>query len=150
MEIPGCSSLNLRLLPVGSSADQTATILALDATCDTDVLVPDEAPDDVHPAIVPWQIFVKLLCDLADGGKTGPRDSGEIVVLVVQTNIVRKPVERPVVGECLGDGDVALRVALLRGDALVDVVLCDEVAGEGVKAASEEAGEKEVEDRFEG
>jgi hypothetical protein len=67
------------------------------------------------------------------------------VVLVVQADVVGEPVERAVVGEGLGDGDLVLRVLLLRGDGLVDVVLGDEVAGERVQAAGEEGGEEQVE-----
>lgn len=92
------------------------------------------------------QVLVELAGDLAKGGEPGPRDGGEVVVLVVEADVVGEEVEGPVVGEGLWDGDAVGGVLLLGGDGLVDVVLCDEVAGEGVEGAGEEGGDEEVED----
>ena len=95
---------------------------------------------------MPRQRVVKLGGDALDGRQPGPRHGGEIMMLVVKTDVVGEPVERAVVGEGLGDRDAVIRVARRGGDGLVDVVLCDEVAGERVQAAGEERGEEEVEE----
>lgn len=137
--------LDLRLLPAdGAAADDAAAVLALDAAADADVFVPNEAPDGVGPALVAGQVLVKLPGHVVDGGQAGPGHGGEVVVLVVQADVVREPVEGPVVGKGLGDGDAVVRVALRLGDRLVHVVLGDEVAGQRVEAAGEEGGEQEV------
>lgn len=142
--IPWRLGLHLTLLPVDGAADQAAAFLALDAAVEADVLVPDEPPDGVDPALVAGQRLVELLGRLVDGGQPGPRDGGEVVVLVVQADVVGEPVEGPVVGEGLGHGDHVAGVPLRGGDGFVDVVLGDEVAGHGVEAACEEGGEQEV------
>lgn len=95
------------------------------------------------------QVVVELGGGVAHGVEAGPGHGGEVVVLVVQADVVGEPVQGPVVGEGLGDGDAVLRVLLGRGDGLVDVVLGDEVAGQRVQAAGEEGGEEEVEDGVE-
>jgi hypothetical protein len=137
--------LNFLVRPIRSSSNETSTLLPLDTASHADILVQDELPDNVDPAVVARQILVKLLCHLPHGGQTSPWDGGKVVVLVVQTDVVGEPVQWAVVGEGLRDGDVVLGVALLGSDALVDVVLGDEVACERVQATGEEAGQEEIE-----
>ena len=67
------------------------------------------------------------------------------MVLVVKADVVGQPVKGSVVSKSLGHGDPVGRIALRGRDRLVDVVLGDEVAGEGVQAAGEEGGEEEIE-----
>lgn len=144
----GDSSLNLILLPLRTASTDNATSrLPLDAALHADVLVEDEAPDGIHPALVAGQVAVELVGDAADGVEPGPGHGGEVVVLVVETDVVGEPVERAVVGEGLGDGHAVARVALGGRDGLVDVVLGDEVSRERVQAAGKEGREQEVEDR---
>lgn len=138
--------LNFTLLPADGATDKTAAVLALDAAVHADIVVPDEAPDGVHPALVAGQLVIELAGDAVDLVQAGPGDGGKVVVLVVQADVVGDPVERAVVGKGLGDGDPVGRVTLGRGDGLVDVVLGDEVAGDGVQAAGEEGGEDQVEE----
>lgn len=94
------------------------------------------------------QRVIEVRGDALELGQAGPGHGGEVVVLVVQADVVGEPVEWAVVGEGLRDGDVVLRVLLLRSDGLVDIVFGDEVACKGVEAAGEEGGNEEVEDRF--
>lgn len=137
--------LDFRLLPLGATADQTATLLSLDATAHTDVVVPDESPDSISPALVVRQRLIKLLGNFIQGMKPCPRDSGEIVVLVVISDIVGKEVERTIVGEGLRKRDLVVRIALSGGNGLIYVMLGDEMASQGVQAASQEGGEQQVE-----
>ena len=95
------------------------------------------------------QIGIELVGDLPQLGQARPGDGGEVVVLVVQADVVGEEVERAVVAERLGDGQVVGRVAGLRGHLLVDVVLGDEVAGGRVQGSGEEGREEQVEDRVE-
>jgi hypothetical protein len=141
--------LNLRLLPVGNStaSNETATLLALDTAAHTNVLIKDEAPDGVAPALVTGQRVVEFVSNISHSMETGPGDGGEVVVLVVKTDIVGEPVERSIVGEGLGHGDLVLGIASRGGDGLVDVVLSDEVAGQGVQTSGEEGREQQVEER---
>lgn len=137
--------LNFSLLPAHGAANHAAAILALDAAVHAHAVVPDETPDGVDPALVAGEVVVELAGDAVDLVEACPRDRGKVMVLVVQADVVGDPVEGAVVGEGLGDGDIVGRVALGGGDGLVHVVLGDEVAGDGVQAASEEGGEDEVE-----
>lgn len=138
-------SLNLRLLPVDEAANKTAALLALDTAVEADILVPDEAPDDIGPALVAGQVLVEGAGGIVDGGQTGPRDGREVVVLVVVADVVGKPVERAVVRVCLGDGDLVGGVTLGGSDGVVDVVLGDEVTGQRVQATGQEGREQQVE-----
>lgn len=94
--------------------------------------------------------LVKLLCNVIHSVKSRPGNGREVVVLIVQPDIVGQNVERAVVGKGLWNGDLVVRVPLRRGDGLVDVVLGDEVAGQGVQAAGEEGGEQQVEEGVDG
>jgi hypothetical protein len=95
---------------------------------------------------VPGEVFVELAGNVAQLVQPGPGDGGEVVVLVVQADVVSEEVEGSVVGEGLRDLELVVDVLLLGGDGLVDVMLGDEVAGQGVQGAGEEGGEEEVED----
>lgn len=132
-------SCNRRLL-----ANKATPFLALDAAADADVLVEDEAPDDVDPALVAGELVVELAGDLVEPGQAGPGDGGEVVVLVVEADVVGEQVEGAVVRVRLGHGQAVGRVGLGRGHGGVDVVLGDEVAGERVQAAGEEGRQEEV------
>ena len=67
------------------------------------------------------------------------------MVLIVKTDVVGEPVQRSVVRESLGNRNAVLGILLGGCDGLVDVVLCDEVARQGVEASSEEGRKEEVE-----
>lgn len=144
--------LNLRLLPVSNStaSNETTTLLALDTAAHANVLIKDEAPDGVAPALVTGQGVVKLVSNVSHSVETGPGDGGEVMVLVVKTDVVGEPVERSVVRKGLGNGDLVLGVASGGRDGLVDVVLCNEVAGQGVQTSCEEGREQKVEQRVDG
>jgi hypothetical protein len=75
------------------------------------------------------KVFVKFMGNVANTVEAGPGHGGKVVVLVVKADIVCEPVERPVVGEGLGDGNVVIRVTSRRCDGLVNVVLSNEVTG---------------------
>lgn len=138
--------LDLGILPVDGAADDTATLLALYAAGHADVRVQDEAPDGVDPALMAGQGIVELRGHVAEGMEASPGNGGEVVVLVVETDVVSEPVQGTIVGESLGDGDAVIGVHLRGGDSLVDVVLGNEVAGKGVETSSKEGGDKEVEE----
>ena len=141
--------LNLGLLPVGNStaSNETTTLLALDTARHANVLIKDEAPNGVAPALVARQRVVEFASNVSHSVETGPGNGREIVVLVVKTDVVGEPVERSIVREGLGHGDLVLGVASRGGDGLVDVVLGDEVASQGVQTSGEEGREQEVEQR---
>jgi hypothetical protein len=141
--------LDLRLLPVGNStaADKTATLLTLDAATHANVLIEDEAPDGIAPALVAGQVIIEFVSNLTHLVETSPGHCGEVMVLVVKTDIVGEPVERPIVREGLRDGDLVLRVASGGSNGLVHVVLGDEVASQRVKTTGQEGGEQQVEER---
>lgn len=139
-------SLDFRLLPFDSAADDTATVLSLDAAADAHVLIPDESPNGVNPALVAGKRLVKLFGNVIHGMESRPGNSREVVVLVVQPHIVGQNVKGTVVGKGLWNGDLVVGVPLRRGDGLVDVVLGDEVARQRVQAAGEEGGEQQVEE----
>lgn len=137
----------LRLLRADIPATNHPTPnLPLDSAPHTNLLVKDELPKHMRPAPVLRQPLVELGRDLVQLGQPRPGDRREIVVFVVQSHIVRDPVERAVVAERLRDGDLVVRVAGFGRDLLVDVVLGDEVACRGVQAAGEEGAEQEVEE----
>lgn len=92
------------------------------------------------------QGLVEFPGNVVHGMQPRPGNGREIVVLVVQADVVREDVEGPIIRKGLGDGDLVVRVALGGRDGLVDVVLGDEVAGEGVQAASQKGGEQQVEE----
>jgi hypothetical protein len=123
--------LDLRLLPVGNStaSDETATLLTLDTAVHTNILVPDETPNGVAPALMARKVLVKFMGNIANTVEAGPGHGGKVVVLVVKTDVVCEPVERSIVGEGLGDGNIVVRVTSRRRDGLVNVVLSNEVTG---------------------
>lgn len=91
------------------------------------------------------QGLIKLLGNLIQRMKPCPRDGGEVVVLVVVSDVVGKNVERTIVRKCLRKRDLVVGVALSGGNGLVYVVLGDKVASQGVQAASQEGREQQVE-----
>lgn len=141
--------LDLRLLPVGDSAaaDKTSSLLTLHAATHANVLIEDEAPDGIAPALVAGQVIIELVSNLAHLVETSPGHCGEVVVLVVKTDVVGEPVQRSIVREGLGNGDLVLRVASGGSNGFVHVVLGDEVASQRVKTPSQKGGEQQVEER---
>lgn len=141
--------LDLRLLPVGYSTatDKAASLLTLDTATHANVLIEDEAPDGIAPALVAGQVIIEFVSNLAHFMKTSPRHCREVVVLVVKSDVVGEPVEGPIVREGLGDGDLVLWVASGGSNGLVHVVLGDEVASQRVKTPSQKGGEQQVEKR---
>lgn len=146
------SGLNLVVLPVGggSTTNHASTFLALHTASHADVGVKDESPDGVDPTLMARQVVVELGSQVSNGMQASPGNGGEVMVLVVEADVVREPVERAVVGEGLGNGDAVIRVLLRGGDGFVDVVLSDKVASQGVKATSKEGRQEEVEVSVEG
>jgi hypothetical protein len=139
---------------LSTRADFPTTLLPLHATPKTDLLVQNELPNHLHPAVMARQIAVKLIRNLVQLPQPGPRHSREVVVLVVQADVVREQVQRAVVRECLWRrrelGFLALLIGLLQRARVLgeDVVLSDEVAGDGVQRAGEERAQDEVAERF--
>lgn len=136
---------------LSASADFPATLLSLNTAPKADFLVQDELPDDLDPAVVAGQVAVELVGNLVELPQTRPGDGGEVVVLVVQTHVVREQVQPAVVGEglwrrgCLGFLALFLVLLLLRAGVLGEhVVLGDEVAGNWVQRACEERAQDEV------
>lgn len=91
------------------------------------------------------QGLIKLLGSFIQRMKSCPGDGGEVVVLVVVSDIVGKNVERTIVRKGLRERDLVVGVALSGGNGLVYIVLGDEVASQGVQAASQEGREQKVE-----
>lgn len=131
--------LSLQPLP-----DQAAAFLALYAAAEADAVVKDEAPENVGPGGVIWEIGVELAGDVVELVEAGPGDGREVMVLVVQADVVGQEVEGPVVRIRLGDGDAVRGVGLRGRYGRIDVVLRDEVAGERMQAACQEGGQQEV------
>lgn len=65
------------------------------------LLVPDELPNHPRPALVTWQIGIELLGHLMQCRQPCPRNSGEIVMLVMQAHVVRQKIQRPIIRERL-------------------------------------------------
>lgn len=82
------------------------------------------------------QGLIKLLGSFIQRMKSCPRDGGEVVVLVVVSDIVGKNVERTIVRKGFRERDLVVGVALSGGNGLVYIVLGDEVTSQGVQAAS--------------
>lgn len=135
------------LSPTAASAHFPSALLSLHAAPETNVLVPHELPHDVDPALVYRQLVVELVCDAVQSGQARPRDGGEVVVLVVQTDIIREEVEGAVVRVRLGERYLVRRVGGVLVRLLEDVVLGDEVAGAGVQRPREEAAQDQVTQR---
>lgn len=135
-------------------ADLPTTLLPLHTAPQTDLLVQDELPDNLNPAVVAGQVAVEFVRNLVELPQASPGNGGEVVVLVVQANVVGEQVQRAIVGERLwwrGElGFLALRVGvLLRARVLrEDVVLGDEVACYWVKGACQEGAQDEVAESF--
>ena len=136
------------------SADFASTFLSLHTTPKANLLVQNELPDDLHPAVVARQVAVELVRNLVQLPKPSPRNSREVVVLVVQTDVVREQIQHAVVRESLRRrrklGFLALLVGLLQRARVLceDVVLGDEVASDGVQRAGEEGAQDEITERF--
>ena len=79
------------------STDFASTFFPLHTTPKADLLVENELPDDLHPAVVTRQVAVELICDPVQLPQPGPRNSWEVMVLVVQTHIVGQDVQDTVV-----------------------------------------------------
>ena len=142
------SSLNLLLSPRrrSPSTHLAPTLLPLHSTAHAHLLIPDELPNDIHPALMPGQILIELLGNLIHGRQPTPRHGREIMVLIVQPHVPGEKVQRAVVRVRLRHRRLELgaRIARLARQVREDVVLGDEVAGEGVQTSREEAGEDEV------
>lgn len=138
------SRLYLVFLP---AANLSTAFLSLDPAPHAYFLVPDELPDDAYPATMVGQILVELFRNLVDLPEPGPRNGGEIVVLVMQTDVVCEEVEGSVVRESLGYQDTLLGVTSLfafeRG-AIEDIVLGDEVTSNRVERSGKETAQDEV------
>lgn len=83
--------------------------------------------------------------------QSAPRDSWEVVVFIVESNVVGEEVQRTIVREGLRNGNTLLGVSCALADerSLVeDVVLGDEVSGAWVKRSCEETAQDEISDRF--
>lgn len=139
---------------ISTRADFPTTLLPLHAAPKTNLLVQNELPNYLHPAVVAGQIAVELVRNLVQLPQPSPRHSREIVVLVVQADVVREQVQHAIVRERLRRrrklGFLALLVGLLQRARVLreDVVLGDEVAGNGVQRAGEEGAQDEVAERF--
>jgi hypothetical protein len=136
------------LVPAAATTNPPSTFFSLHTGPQADVLVQNELPNYVHPARVRRQIVVELVRDLVQFGEARPRHSREVVVLVVQSNVVREEVEHAVVRVCLRDRDLVRCVQSVLVGLLEYVVLCDEVSGTRVQRACQEAAQDHVSDRL--
>lgn len=151
----------ITLLP----ADNTTTLLALHTTPRPNILVEDKSVNNPHPTAVTRKRLVEITGNLMQLVQLRPRDSGEVMVLVMQSNIVGEDVEGTVVRVCFRRRKGIKRVRLFdplsvlqlcQGlcAAVLDlgekVVLCDEVACAGVQGSCQERAHQEVEDGLEG
>lgn len=142
------SVLNLFFLP---GTNFSSAFLALDSAPHADFLVHDKLPDDTNPATVVGQILVEFLGDFVDLPESGPRNSREVVVLIVQPNVVGQEIERSVVGEGLGDRDTLFGVArllVLKRGTVKDVVLGDKVTSHRMQRSGQETAQDEVSNCF--
>ena len=80
-----------------SGTDFASTILSLHTTPESNFLVQNELPDDLHPAVVARQVAVEFIRDLVQLPKPGPRNSRKVVVLIVQADVVGQDVQNTVV-----------------------------------------------------
>lgn len=136
------------LCPSASRADLPTALRPLHPTPQTDVLVPDELPNNIYPALMAGQLVVKFMRDAVKHGQSRPWYGGEIVMLVMQTHVVGKDIERSIVRERLRKWDPVLRVPCCGGLLLENVVLGDEVARTGVQRAGQERAQKQVYQRL--
>lgn len=74
-------------------------VLSLDTSPKTPLTMEDESWDSHWPGVADWQWLVKLRSNLSELVKTGPWNSWEIVMLVVETDIVGEEVQWAVVRE---------------------------------------------------
>ena len=93
----------LFLAPAAASADFASALLSLDSAPQTDILVHHKLPHDIHPALVYRQLVIEFVRNAVQLGEAGPWNSGKVVVLVVQTDVVCEVVEDAVVRVCLWD-----------------------------------------------
>merc|ERR1719311_184505 len=70
--------------------------VTLHAAVGRDAMVEDELQDEARPGFTLWKVVVVLGGDLADLGQPGPRDVGEVVMLVVVPNVVRQAIKRAI------------------------------------------------------
>lgn len=78
-----------------------ASFLPLYPAPQAHLLVPNELPNHPCPAFVIRQICIIVLGYFVQHRQTCPGYSWEIMVLVVQTDVVGKQIQRPVIGEGL-------------------------------------------------
>jgi len=97
--------------------------------------IKDKVPDDLDPACVIGKIIIVLRGNFLELGKLVVGNVGEVVVLVVVPDVVQDEVEGPVVGV----GGLTL------GE---DVVLRDEVAGEGMQTQGHQRAHDHIHNRF--
>ena len=141
-------STQLLFVPTTATADLPSALLSLDSTPQTDVFVPNELPDDIHPAFVRWQVIVKLVRDLVQFVQTRPRHGRKVVVLIVQADVVGEEVEHAVVRVRLRDRNLVGLVQCLLVWLLEDVMLCDEMACTRVQRSCQEATQNHVSKGF--
>ena len=61
------------------------------------LLVPNKLPQHPNPALVARQVGVKLPGHLMHGWQPAPRYGWEVMMLIMQTNIVRQQIQRAIV-----------------------------------------------------
>lgn len=137
----------LLLVPSTSTANLPASLLPLDSAPQADVLVPDELPKHVYPALVLGEILVEVVRDPVESGQARPRDGWKVMMFVVKTNVVRQHVERPIVRVRFRQWDLVRRVRSVLVRLLKNVVLGDEMACAGMQRSSQEAAHDKVSQR---
>jgi len=90
------------------------------------------------------QIIIELVSDAVQLWETGPGNSGEVMVLVVQADVVRQDVERAVVRISLWDRYLICGVEGRGLGLFEDVVFSNEVACTGMQASRQEGAEDQV------
>lgn len=119
-----------------STSYLATAILPLNSAQYADIAVPDKAPQYANPASMLREIAVELVGDGVELPQSRPWNSGQIVVLVVETDVVGQDVQRAVVGVRLGSRLLA-SYEQFSTSSVKYVVLGNEVAGTRVEGAGE-------------
>lgn len=90
------------------------------------------------------QLIIKPMRNAIQLGQTRPRYSGEVMVLIVQSDVISQDIQGSVVGVCLGDGDAVGRVPGFGWRRGENVVLCNEVASARVKRTRQEGAQYQI------
>ncbi len=110
-----------------------STLLPFDSAPQTHLLIPDELPNHPSPTFVVRQIRIEILCYLMQSWQSCPRDSWEIMMLIMQPHIVGEHIQWPVVGKRLRHRHQTAGVLRALGLLVEHVMLRNEVSSTRVQ-----------------